>query len=67
MSSILTTYFFQRRVTVFSRLLNSAGAENPLWAKWIDRAFKKFSCSARIVLRVKGRVAVVTGVVEDWF
>jgi hypothetical protein len=53
-------------VTVFSRLLNSAGAESPLWAKWIERAFKKFSWRPRIVLSVKGRFAVLTVVAGDW-
>lgn len=66
MSAVLTTYFFQRQVTVLSRLPNSAGAENPLWAKWIESAFKKFSWRARIVLRVNGKVVVVTGEVDDW-
>jgi hypothetical protein len=53
-------------VTVFSRLLNSAGAESPLWAKWIERAFKKFSWRPRMVLSVTGRCAVVTALAGDW-
>jgi hypothetical protein len=66
MSSFLTTCFFHRQVTVFSRLPNSAGVERPLCAKWIERAFKKFSWRARMLLRVKGRFAAVTGLVDEY-
>ena len=47
-----------------SRLPSSAGVERPLCAKWIESAFKKFSCRVRMLLRLKGRFVAVTGLAD---
>src|SRR2546421_3546103 len=63
MSSFLTARFFHKQVIVFRRPPSSAGVDRPLCAKWMERAFKKYSWIARTLLRVAGRFAAVMDLV----